>query len=580
MPGIPEKIWSMIQEKQQLPAVWTKEDGQYNPISYTQFGDMLVRLTRFLSEKGIMPGDKIALMSANRYEWPVIDLAIQSCAAVNVPLYPNINTESVRKALVHSEAKIFILANSELYEKHRSALEGLPVQLITIENVSSEISHLGWLRLSKATMDERLAYLEKITALDENALISINYTSGTTGEPKGVMLSHRNILADMEGALATLTIYPTDRFLSFLPLSHGFERTAGYYIPLSVGAEIAYAEGMLTVIENAKEIHPTIITTVPRLLEKVYENVNAAIAQGSAIKKSLFRQAAKTGAKASTSEKLSAWENFQHKLFEKLIYSKIRGQISPRLRLFISGGAPLSAAINNFFRSLNIGIVEGYGLTETSPVLTLNPLEWSKAGSAGRPLNNVELKIAEDNEIIVRGEMVMKGYFKAPDLTEEVLSADGWFHTGDVGYLDGDNFLFITDRKKDLIVTAGGKNIAPQPIEQALTLSPFIEQAVIIGDRRKFITALIVPAYETLKKELQLNLTAEELIKNSDVIAKIEAELSLQTEKFSRFEQVKKFALLAKPFTIDSGELTPTLKTRRRIIENHYNELVETLYQS
>lgn len=577
MASIPERIWTMIQEKRELPALWVKENGKYEAISYTHFGDMLVRMTWFLKDQGISRGDKVVLMSPNRFEWPVIDLAIQSCGAVTVPLYPNLNSDSVAKGISHSEAKAAIFAGKDLYGKHRDAITNLNVHIYSIDLVDESIPHLKWLRLAKATMDERMQYLEWITELDENDLVSINYTSGTTGEPKGVMLTHKNIISDMDGALATLEILQSDRFLSFLPLSHGFERTAGYYIPLTVGAEIAYAESMLTVIQNANEISPTIITTVPRLLEKVYESVNGVIQKGSALKKQIFKLAMTAGKNAAEN---NIHDTLKLKLFELLVYRKIRAQISPRLRILISGGAPLNAAINQFFRSLQIGIVEGYGLTETSPIITLNPLNWSKPGSAGQPLKNADMKIAEDGEILVRGEMVMQGYFKAPDMTAEAIDSEKWFHTGDVGYLDSDNFLVISDRKKDLIVTAGGKNIAPSAIEQALVMHPLIEQAVVIGDRRKFISALIIPALIPLREKFGLEKTLTDFVADPAVIHLLEQAVADQCSHLSRFEQVKKVCVSDKPFTVENGELTATLKTRRRIIEAHYHDELEAIYRA
>lgn len=587
MKAIPEVIWEQIQIQRSRPAVYQKFDGPaYESISYDQLGNIIVRMTSFLKEEGFTSGDRIALMSGNRFEWPVIDLAVQSIGAVLVPLYTSLSSEHAKSMLRHSEAKALFVENRDLLEPHEAMLKELGISLYSIDRIRDDIPHLRWLRLSKADMDERIAYLDRITELDPDAVIAINYTSGTTGEPKGVLMTHRNIITDAFSAIRSLPIYASDRFLSFLPLSHAFERMAGYYCPLFVGAQIAYAESIATVIDNAKEIHPTIINTVPRLLEKLYEKLQAKIAAMPDVKRLLFKKAMTQGTRhfryTQGEVTYNMADRFKDKLYNTLVYKKILAAVSPRLRMFITGGAPLTPEIGDFLRSIRLSVIEGYGLTETAPIIALNKPEANRSGSVGQPIDCNEVNISEDGEILVRGDNVTQGYYKDPELTAEAIDPEGWFHTGDLGTLDEDQFLYITGRLKNLMVTSGGKNISPQPLENALLTSPWIEQVMVTGNGRNFISALIVPSHETLaeyfQKQGKPSLPPEKAVKDPDIFHIIRKEVEERMKPFSRYEQVKKFILLPEPFSIEKDELTPTLKVKRQVVESRYAALINEMY--
>jgi len=588
MKPIPEIIWEQIQSKRTAPAVFQKFDGKnYESVSYEQLGNIIVRMTAYLSDEGFKAGDKIALMSNNRYEWPVIDLAVQSIGAVLIPLYTNLSSESVKTMLTHAEARAVFIENRNLFEPHEPILKALGIKIYSIDRISEDIPHLKWLRFSKTGMEERINYLESVTELNPDAVISINYTSGTTGEPKGVLMTHRNIVTDAFSAIRSLPIYPEDRFLSFLPLSHAFERMAGYYCPLFVGAEIAYAESIISVIDNAKEIRPTIINTVPRLLEKLHNKLQAKLASMSGVKKTLFTLAMEQGTKhfkyTQGDAEYSPVDRLKDSLFDKLVYKKILSAVSPRLRMFITGGAPLTPEIGDFLRSIRLSVIEGYGLTETAPIIALNKPEANRSGSVGQPIDCNEVMISENGEILVRGDNVTQGYFKNQKLTEEAIDTEGWFHTGDLGSLDEDNFLTISGRLKNLMVTSGGKNISPQPLENALLTSPWIEQVIVVGNGKNFVTALIVPSFENInqwytEKDLDIA-SAEDAIKNPEIIELVRQDIDKRMAPFSRFEKVKKFTLLAEPFSIEKGELTPTLKIKRNVVEKRFYDIINAMYK-
>jgi len=587
MKTIPEVIWEQIQTQQSRPAVYQKFDGpEYESITFDQLGNIIVRMTSFLKKEGFTSGDKIALMSGNRFEWPVIDLAVQSIGAVLVPLYTSLSSEHAKNMLRHSEARALFVENRDLLEPHEAMLKELGISLYSIDRIRDDIPHLQWLRLSKTDMDERIAYLDSLTELDPEAVIAINYTSGTTGEPKGVLMTHRNIITDAFSAIRSLPIYPSDRFLSFLPLSHAFERMAGYYCPLFVGAQIAYAESIATVIDNAKEIQPTIINTVPRLLEKIYENLQGEISVMSDLKRTIFKSAMAQGTKhfryTQGEVTYNIADRFKDRLYNALVYKKILAAVSPQLRMFISGGAPLTPEIGDFLRSIHLSVIEGYGLTETAPIIALNKPEANRSGSVGQPIDCNEVKISEEGEILVRGENVTQGYYKDPELTAEAIDRDGWFHTGDLGTLDENQFIYITGRLKNIIVTSGGKNISPQPLENALQTSPWIEQVMVTGNGRNFVSALIVLSQETLAKYYEKQgkpiLPLEEAVKDPEIFHIIRKEVEDRMKPFSRYEQVKKFILLPEPFSIEKDELTPTLKIKRQVVESRYAALINEMY--
>ena len=415
-------------------------------------------------------------------------------------------------------------------------------------------------------------------------MATLIYTSGTTGPPKGVMLSHGNFTSNVLSALTVLPLGPNDSCLSLLPLSHSFERMAGHYTMFHAGVTISYSEGIDHVVDNLQEVRPTVVLSVPRLFEKIYARVLENAMAGGAVKRRLFAWARRNAERWADLEiagrHIPAGLRFKKALADRLVFSKLRARTGNRIRYFISGGAPLNADIAKFFYAAGLPILEGYGLTETSPVIAVNSLEELQLGSVGRPIPGVEVKIADDGEVLVRGPNVMRGYFGKPDATKEAIDGAGWFHTGDIGeFVDG--FLRITDRKKDIIVTAGGKNIAPQPIENMVKANRFVLNAVMIGDRRRFPSILIVPDKKVLGAwAARRNLTVDptDLLTMPEVVAKVETEVMGTLRELASFEMPKKLLLLDRDFSIENGELTPTLKVKRRVVEEAYRDRIEALY--
>ena len=400
------------------------------------------------------------------------------------------------------------------------------------------------------------------------------------------MLTHGNFLSNIEGALEALEVTDEDVFLSFLPLSHVFERMAGHFLAIYAGATIAYAENIETVADNLKEVKPTVMTSVPRFFEKVYSRILDSLEEGSKLKKKIFLWAIETGKNANIyyQKGLPLKGNLKRKiaLADKLVFSKLKERVGGRIRLFASGGAPLTREIGEFFNAAGLPLMEGYGLTESSPVITVSRLNNFKFGSPGPPISGVEVAIAEDGEILTRGPHVMKGYFKNEEETRESIDKDNWLHTGDMGYIDKDGFLFITDRKKNILVTSGGKNIAPQPIENLLISSRYIDQALVIGDKRKYCTAFIVPSMENLKKfATDQSIPPEDekkLVEDTRIRQLIRAEIDNLSINLASYETIKEFTLLSEPFSIESGDLTPTLKIKRNVVEQRYQHLIEKMY--
>ncbi len=422
--------------------------------------------------------------------------------------------------------------------------------------------------------------------VDRSDWATIIYTSGTTGEPKGAVLTHGNFLSNIEDVISVIDLYSEDTYLSFLPLSHVFERMAGHFLSNHQGAAVAYAESIDTVAENMLEIRPTVMVSVPRLYEKIYARIIENVEMGSPVKRKIFYWSIGVGRKyvhhIMKKQPIPFALNARFKIAKKLVFDKLSERVGGRLRFFVSGGAPLSAEIAEFFASAGLIILEGYGLTETSPVISVNLLDNFKFGTVGPPLPSVEVKIAEDGEILTRGPHVMVGYFKKEEATKEVIDEEGWFHTGDIGLIDEDGFLKITDRKKNIIVTSGGKNIAPQPIENALTTTQYIEQAVVIGDKRKYCTAIIVPALEAVKnwaaEQGKTVNTYEDVLKLEGLRELIRQEIDKVNANLARYETIKNFIFAREPFSIDSGELTPSLKVKRNVVEQHYRQEIDQMY--
>jgi len=575
-------------------ALMSKVEGQYQGFNYQEFGDRVKKLALGFASLGIKKGDRVSLLSENRPEWAITDLAILSLGAINVPIYPTLVPKQIEYILNDSEAKVILTSNPEQTGKIAEIIKNLPVlkHIIYMDPPASltesmltfnEVSEKG----QKFDKDNPDFYDQSTKSVTPDDPAGIIYTSGTTGNPKGAILTNSNILSNVKGGVATLKIGPDDTFLSFLPLCHVFERMAGHFCAISAGSTIAYAESIDTVAQNLGEVKPTIMTSVPRFFEKMYTRVLENAEAGGAAKKKIFNWAIKTGKKhveASEKDKVGGALKFKHNLAHKLVFSKLHERVGGNLRFFISGGAPLPREIGEFFHYAGIKILEGYGLTESSPVIAVNLEEKFKFGTVGPVLEKggVELKIADDGEILTRGPHVMKGYYKKTAETKEVIDEDGWLHTGDIGLLDEDGYLAITDRKKNILVTSGGKNIAPAPIENLLLTSPLIDQILIIGDKRKFLSALIVPNYEALQSYANdQNITFknnEDLVKDQKIYQYVNNEVERLTSDIARFEQIKSFRILPEPLTIETGELTPTLKIKRKVVEDKYADLINGMY--
>lgn len=564
-----------------------KKAGEWRSFTYSEFAEKVYAAAAALEKLGVKAGENVAILAENRVEWAIIDYALLHMQAVSVPIYPSLLENQVEFIIKNCDGVLVVASNTLQAEKLQNIRKNLPqVKEYIIMEGSAEGFHDFWELINKSS-ESKPDYSKAGETISPDTINTLIYTSGTTGFPKGVMLTHWNFLSNVLAGRQILPVSDEDIFLSFLPLSHVFERMVGHYLPMTIGSTIAYAESIDLISQNMGEIRPTIMAAVPRLYEKMHARILEKAEQGSSLKKKIFFWAIEQGKNAFELKKRGAEipGGLKRKLgiAEKLVYSKLKTTFGGRFRFFVSGGAPLSKEIGEFFAYSQVLILEGYGLTETSPVITVNPWEGYKFGSPGKVIPDVELKIADDGEILTRGPHVMVGYYKNEEATKEVLDEDGWFYTGDIGYLDEDNFLFITDRKKNLIVTSGGKNIAPQPIENLLVSSKYIEQSVVIGDRRKFCSAVIVPNKDAVEAVIENeNLEKKEykeMLKEPKIIEKIREEIDRLSVGLASYETIKTFALIPDEFTIESDELTPTLKVKRRVVEKNYAEIIDDLYK-
>ena len=570
--------------------LWHKQGGEWKKIPTRTVVAQVVSLAQALQKLGLRKGERVGLLSENRPEWQVADLACLGLGLINVPLYPAESVERLRYILGHSEARLCFLSGPEQFEKVRAAWPELPAleKVVTfLGSGSSDSRVLAWRDLVRddTTDQERAGFERAARAQGPDDVCTLIYTSGTTGQPKGALLTQHNFGSNVLSSGAPYGYAPEDLGLCLLPLCHVYERTMDY-IYLWCGVSIAYAEGFERVAENLLEVRPTMMAAVPRFFEKFYTRLMEVVQGASAPKRKLFEWAVRVGRAATpyrlARKPLPAGLAWRHRLAEALVYSKIRAHLGGRFRFFISGSAPLSPELNEFFHAVGFTIYEGYGLTETSPVITSSFPGAVKLGTVGRPIEGVEVKIAEDGEVLTRGPHVMKGYYKAEEATREALR-DGWFHTGDLGARDAEGFLTITGRKKDLIKTAGGKMIAPQLIENRLKASSYIETAVVIGDRRKYAVALLVPRFANLERYAESRGipfgSRAELLANPEIQALVQAEVDSVNRELAQYERIKRFAVLDREFSFDGGQLTYTQKVRRQEIEKEYHALIEQLYQ-
>ncbi len=595
---IPEVYHYLTNEwpkRKETPAFQSKENGKYRDISYDEFGEKTKFFALGLAYLGIKRGDKVALVSENRPEWVYTDYGVLCLGAIDVPLYPILTADTLEFIINNSGSKAIVVSNKfqlnkilKIWDKCKTLKYTIVMNELEENDNPNVLTMDAVIEKGKEFEKSNPSHLEDNIKLNQkDDVCTIIYTSGTTGEPKGVVLTHNNILSNVKAAHQLFEISDKDTFLSFLPTCHIYERMAGYYTAMTGGSTISYAESIEKVAVNLQEIKPTIMTAVPRLFERMYSKIVKNVESQSAAKQKLFNWAIEVGKEFQLAKKseghVSIGLTAKHKLADKLVFSKLRARTGGNLRFFISGGAALARELAVFFEAAGILVLEGYGLTESSPLIAVNRPNDYKFGTVGKVCPGVEVKIAQDGEILAYGPNIMQGYYNNKKETEATLK-DGWLHTGDLGVFDAEGFLHITDRKKHLFKTSGGKYVAPQPIESMFLTNKYIEQFVLIGDKRMFITALIVPDFEAIKEyadahRIQYN-DEKELVNLKQINELLDKEFASIQRNLSAFERVRKFTLLEKPFSIEDGELTPKLSVRRKVIEERYKDLIEDMYES
>jgi long-chain acyl-CoA synthetase len=589
---LPELFRQAFQKHDRPDALNYKKDGKWRGISSREMRERAENIALGLYSLGLRKDDKAAILAANSPDWTLTDAGCQFAGVTDVPIYTTLTESSVCYIINDSGAKVFFIEDDETFRRlakifpQCKSLE----KLVLFKTDGNEAENA----ISLAELEKRGADLKKekpdlieelIAATEPHDIATLIYTSGTTGEPKGVMLSHQNLISNVIDAGEKYSFSEKDVPLSVLPLSHVFERSA-MYLYIYNGMAVHYAETIDKVAENLREVRPTIFVGVPRIFEKVYAKAKLKAAQNSALKEKIFDWAIETAKEFALRnerrESIPFTLAIRHALADRLVYSKLRDFFGGRLRSCVTGGAALSEDIWLIFTGAGISIMQGYGLTETSPVISSNNPIDARLGTVGKPIRNTEVRIAADGEIEVTGAGVMQGYYNKPEATRDAFTEDGWFRTGDIGELDADGFLKITDRKKELFKTSGGKYIAPSPIEQRIKASRFVSQVVLVGNERKFPAALIVPNFEQLesyaKNEGLNSRTPEEFCEHPKIVKLIENEVEEMTKDLAKFERVKKIALLAEEMTIEGGELTPTLKVKRRVVDEKYRIVIDKMY--
>ena len=594
--SIPAMLRVSTERYAERPAISYKNKGKIITLSYAEFYMRVLMAARGLRKAGMSPGDNVAIFSENRAGWAIADIGIQAARGITVPIYATNTGEQAAYVINHSGARIVFVSTRMQYEK----LIAIKDQIPNVELVVSFDRFIGLrdlpvyslYQLSEVsyplTDKEKVEIEGWIDMIKPEDLITVIYTSGTTGNPKGVMLSQSNMVFNATAGTKKLEgLEPTEVFLSFLPLSHVLERTAGYHAALLCGCHIAFAESVDKVIENILDFRPSVMVSVPRLFEKIYSRIYDNVHQSSAFKRFLFHRAVKRGhefmmRRFIEPQPISLLLRLEHKLLDRLVFSKIRARFGGNIRYFLSGGAPLDKTINEFMWTIGIPTFEGYGLTETSPAITLNAPGHVRFGSVGTLLEETEAKLAEDGELLLKGPQIMSGYYEDPQATAEAFE-DGWFKTGDIAKIDEDGYIFIVDRKKEIIVTAGGKNIAPQAVENELRLDKYISQAYVFGDRKPYLVALLTPnidrVLEFAKSEKIPYLDTNELVSSSRTLKLYTERVAEVNKHLPPYETIKNFVLLPHEFSIEGGELTPTLKMKRKVIYEKYRDKIEGLYQ-
>jgi len=576
---------SVIARPNKAALVWkeSSEGSAYQHMTYSELWTSVQQFAYALQAAGVREGSKVAILSTNCPAWTISDLGIMACGAVTVPIYPTVTPQQVHYILQNADVEVVLVENElQAHKVQEAATE----QLHTIVCFHPNEQSVG---AGVLTFDEMLARGAALMAeqgplrtwenVQGDDLATIVHTSGTTGNPKGVMLTHRNLVDNAQYTLQYVPIHAEDVTLSYLPLSHIFERTCGQFGMLMSGATITFAESLAKIQQNLLEVKPTVMTSVPRLFEKIYDGVMKNVSESPKLRQSLFHFALKIGREHLA--RPTAKTKLLHPLLDRLVFHKVRERMGGNIRLLISGGAALSPTVGEFLKVIGLNVCEGYGMTESSPVIACNPANDLRVGTVGPPLKNLEIKIAPDGELCVRGSSVMAGYYKDEEATRQTIDEEGFLKTGDIAELV-DGHIRIVERKKNILVLATGKNIAPFPIESSLALSPYISQAVLIGDKRKFVTALLVPDFDTLKQWAASHGVAyssmEELVAHPKVHHLYQGEIHHQLSGFASFEQPKKFKILAQDLSMDSGQLTATLKVRTHILFTHYKDEIEAMY--
>ncbi|MBL7998820.1 MAG: long-chain fatty acid--CoA ligase [Candidatus Kapabacteria bacterium] len=578
------------------PVYLRKVNGMYEGVSYKDIRERVECFSTGLQALGVQSGERVGIVAENRVEFVISDFGITCIDCVGVAIFPTLVEKQLEYIFNDCGAVCVIVSNKFQLAKVLHIRDAVPTlkHIVVMQDIDTggdpmvktmtEVIQLGRGRYEASERMRR--FLEVTQAVKEDDLCTIIYTSGTTGHPKGVMLTHKNLLSNVAAARRVVPLDDTDVFLSYLPMCHAYERIAGYYIAFAYGATTAFAESLETVRTNLKEVQPTIMTSVPRLFERIRNGVIANVEKAPPSKKKIFHWAISVGKQLLDEQNnggAGILTRIQYALADKLVFSKIRELTGGRLRFFVSGGGALPADVNEFFRMLGMNILEGYGLTESSPVLTVTSLNDNEIGTVGKPLFNVEIKLAPDGEILARGPNIMRGYWNNPQATAETIDEQGWLHTGDIGTMTAKGNLKITDRKKNIFVNSGGKNIAPVPIENAALQSKFVEQLLLIGEKRDYCTALVVPnkeLVETIAHAAGIDTSKGLLsyIHDNRVVAEVMRNINLHQTALAKYERIRKITLLAEPFTVENDMMTPTLKIKRKVVEKHYHNEIEAMY--
>jgi len=579
----------------EMPALMGKAKGSYMPITYRQMELKVRSFGRGLIALGVQRKDHIALLSENRPEWAIADISFAHIGAVNVGTFPNSPTNQVEYIISDSGSKVIVVSGLtqlkkaiEIRDRNRHlriiAMEPPPDgtgDIVTFDKV---------IELGEAFPETDTEFEKRVQNIQPDDWASIIYTSGTTGDPKGVILSHYNFVSNVEAAREVLHFEPGEVLLSFVPLNHVMGRLADHYLPLSTGSTVAYVESLLRLRQNLQEVRPHYMLLVPRVLEMLHEGLLANIAKEPATKQKMFNWALSVGKECCSQiekkQDISRFQSLQWKIADIFVFRKIRSRLGlERLKFFFSGGASLPHLTAEFFCALKIGIMEGYGLSETSPLVTVNPSNLLKYGTVGLPIKGVEVKIDDEGEILVRGPNVMQGYYNKPAATAEAIDKDDWLHTGDIGQFDSDGYLKITDRKKDLIVLSNGKKVAPQPMENKLSESPFISYAIIIGDKRNTITAILAPNFKhisdwAVKNKLDIDLHDNMAIASHQEVARLmKGEIERLLPYLADYEKIRKFSIIGEELNVENDALTPTLKVKKRVFMDRYKDAIEAMYR-